>query len=211
MILLIEGLLLLAVKEKELKEKHIKIVKELKEIVKELKENHIDVVIELKKCKNKLCKSLILYLVTFFILYTYIYIYIMNRLDDTFQSELLETLTIMHMRAGLLYQATTAGEDTTVAKKELQATKEEALNMMKEIKEKYNYIPKDVLVNAIVNLVAGNLEPQDVIDLINAKIDGTISARGKRKRIKRNSKRIKRNSKRIKRKSHRRSYRNKKM
>ncbi len=135
----------------------------------------------------------------------------MNRLDDTFQSELLETLTRIQMHAGLLYQATTAGEDTSVAKKELQNTKEEALNMMKEIKEKYNYIPKDVLVNAIVNLVAGKLEPQEVIDLINAKIDGTISARGKRKRIKKNSKKIKINSKRIKRKSHRRSYRNKKM
>ena len=148
----------------------------------------------------------------------------MNKLDDNFQSELLETLTLIQMHAGLLYEAMVTGEDVLEKKKKLQDTKDEAVKIISKIHQQYTYIPKHIFTDAIQDLVKGNLEPQEVITIINDKIDdkfvtdGSITASGKRKIIKRkthnNNNRTKtrtRTRTRIKRKSHRRSYRSKKM
>jgi hypothetical protein len=131
-----------------------------------------------------------------------------------------ETLTRIQMHAGELFQARAAEQDTSEEQQNLNDTKDEAKQIMRQIMRKYDCITMNDYKTAMLNIVKNYQSPQDVIDLINAKIDekyvndGTITAHitahGKRKRIKRKTHKH-RNSKRIKRKSHRRSYRNKKM
>ena len=87
---------------------------------------------------------------------------------------------------------------------------------IKDIRKKYSSISNDDYKKTIVNIFNRSKLPADIIREFNAKINKeifnkvTITASGKRKRIKRKTHKH-RNSKRIKRKSHRRSYRIKKM
>jgi len=150
-------------------------------------------------------------------LFYFIYIYIMNRLDDTFQSELLESLIVLqNTYKDYEKDGRVVGLDVSELEKAFVDAYTECTTIMDKIRGIYNSITYNDCMNAIENITERNQNPENVIKEFNDIINrGTITARGKRKRIKRkthkNSKRIKRNSKRIKRKSHRRSYRIKKM
>jgi hypothetical protein len=137
----------------------------------------------------------------------------MNRLDDTFQSELLESLIVLqNTYKDYEKDGRVVGLDVSELEKAFVDAYTECTTIMDKIRGIYNSITYNDCMNAIENITERNQNPENVIKEFNAILNrGTISAHGKRKRIKRNSKRIKRNSKRIKRKSHRRSYRNKKM
>ena len=145
----------------------------------------------------------------------------MNHLDDTIQNELLVSLTLLqYTYKEYEKDGRVVGLDTSEELKALNDAYTECMQIMGKIMENYSTITYDDCMDAIENITVGNQTPADVIINFNAKINkvifnsGTVTAIGKRKRIKRkthkNSKRIKR-IKRIKRKSHRRSYRSKKM
>ena len=135
----------------------------------------------------------------------------MNNLDDTIQHELLESLTLLEQAARQYISASGGGHfDASEEFNALQEAQFECLITIKDIRKKYSSISNDDYKKTIVNIFNRSKLPADIIREFNAKINkeifnkGTITAHGKRKRIKRNSKRIKR-------KSHRRSYRRKKM
>jgi hypothetical protein len=142
----------------------------------------------------------------------------MNNLDDTIQHELLESLTLLEQAARQYISASGGGGhfDASEEFNALQEAQFECLITIKDIRKKYSSISNDDYKKTIVNIFNRSKLPADIIREFNAKINKeifnkvTITASGKRKRIKRKTHKH-RNSKRIKRKSHRRSYRIKKM
>ena len=136
----------------------------------------------------------------------------MNRLDDTIEHELRESLIVLqNTYKDYKNDGRVVGLDVSELEEAYEDAYTECKTIMDDIRGKYNSITYNDCMNAIENITERNHNPENVIKEFNAIINkGTITASGKRKRIK-NSKKIKRISKRIKRKSHRRSYRNKKM
>jgi hypothetical protein len=136
----------------------------------------------------------------------------MNKLDDTIEHELRESLIVLqNTYEDYEKDGRVVGLDVSELEEAFEDAYTECTTIMDKIRGKYNSITYKDCMNAIENITERNQNPENVIKEFNAIINrGTIAARGKRKTHK-NSKRIKRNSKRIKRKSHRRSYRNKKM
>lgn len=108
----------------------------------------------------------------------------MNRLDDTIEHELLETLIVLqNTYKDYEKDGKVIGLDISELLEAFEDAYTDCTTIMDEIRGKYNSITYKDCMNAIENITERNQNPENVINEFNAIINrGTITAHGKRKK-----------------------------